>query len=58
MTAPCKNCAERHVNCHDACPKYKEWQAQHEAEKEEERRRTRIYDYGMRDAFRGRNKRK
>lgn len=25
--APCKNCTERHLACHDECEKYKEWKA-------------------------------
>lgn len=55
--APCKNCEERHLNCHDDCPKYKEWQAFHEKVKENERKQNRLYDWGFREAFRGRNKR-
>lgn len=23
--SPCKGCTERHLACHDSCPKYKEW---------------------------------
>ena len=23
--SPCMGCTERHLACHDSCPKYKEW---------------------------------
>lgn len=25
MTVPCKDCINRHVNCHSDCEKYKSW---------------------------------
>lgn len=24
-TAPCKECSERHINCHSACQRYREY---------------------------------
>lgn len=30
----CKDCAERHVGCHDTCEKYKEFKAKVEREKQ------------------------
>lgn len=23
--SPCKDCSERHLGCHDRCPKYQDW---------------------------------
>lgn len=34
MTNPtCKDCPERHEACHDSCPRFAEWRAQHKAER-------------------------
>lgn len=30
MKDPCKDCADRHPNCHARCPKYQEFRAQRE----------------------------
>ena len=30
MTAPCKNCIERHHKCHADCERYKEWKEPYE----------------------------
>lgn len=34
MTAPCKECAERHYNCHADCAQYKEWKQEQDKIKE------------------------
>ena len=31
--SPCMGCTERHLACHDGCPKYKEWKACFDADK-------------------------
>ena len=31
--SPCKGCTERHLACHDSCPKYKEWKDFFDTEK-------------------------
>ncbi len=31
-TAPCKDCPDRHLACHDSCEKYKEWRERHHAQ--------------------------
>lgn len=33
MTAPCKDCPERHTACHDTCPRFAAWREQHSAER-------------------------
>lgn len=30
--APCKDCAEKHLACHDHCDKYKAWKDRHQAQ--------------------------
>lgn len=30
--APCKDCADRHLACHDSCEKYKEWRDRYHAQ--------------------------
>ena len=32
IQAPCKDCQDRHVNCHSTCERYKEYRSKHEAE--------------------------
>ena len=34
MTTPCKNCMDRHQNCHSECCNYNEWRKQLTKEKE------------------------
>lgn len=30
LKAPCKDCTERHMNCHADCIKYKNWRAEYD----------------------------
>lgn len=30
--APCKDCADRHLACHDSCEKYKAWKERYHAQ--------------------------
>ena len=39
----CNGCTRRHVRCHAECPDYPKWAKEHEAEKEELRRKKREY---------------
>lgn len=32
-SAPCKDCIDRHINCHSSCEKYKNWQIEDKEEK-------------------------
>ncbi len=34
VPSPCKDCPDRHVNCHSSCEAYAEYQQKHKAEKE------------------------
>ena len=34
MTVPCRNCEDRHINCHAVCDKYKDWQVEDKKMKE------------------------
>ena len=34
ISCPCKGCADRHCACSDTCPKYKEYKAEIEKQKE------------------------
>lgn len=33
-TPPCKSCEDRHIGCHQSCPKYNTWKAENTAEYE------------------------
>lgn len=33
VSAPCKNCEDRHVGCHSECDRYKKFKEEHESEK-------------------------
>lgn len=35
ITAPCKDCIDRHMNCHSECNKYKEWKQELDVVKEQ-----------------------
>ena len=36
---PCRDCDKRHVRCHGECPDYDDWNADHQAQLAEERKR-------------------
>lgn len=38
IVAPCKNCEEKYIACHDHCKKFKEYKAMREKENEERRK--------------------
>lgn len=40
---PCKNCADRHENCHGSCQSYKEWQESYLEFKREEAKERRTH---------------
>ena len=48
ITAPCKDCADRHVGCHSSCEKYQAFHRENEARLEAQRM-ARVLDYD--DAF-------
>lgn len=35
ITAPCRDCTDRHMNCHSECNKYKEWKQELDVVKEQ-----------------------
>lgn len=53
----CKDCADRFVGCHDACPKYKQFRVELEALKEARRHEAMLEEYA-RHSPRPRDRRK
>ncbi len=53
-TAPCFNCQERYLGCHDRCSKYQEFRLNRNQLLEEQRKRNYLkydYYYYVRDAI-------
>lgn len=48
ITAPCKDCAERHIGCHSSCEKYQAFHKEN-TERLEAQRIAKILEYD--DAF-------
>lgn len=48
VPSPCKNCFERHIGCHDGCPKYAAFKAALQLERDAEIRAKTLDRYGMR----------
>lgn len=42
MSAPCKDCADRTINCHSTCAKYLAFKHENDKQREYERRQKRI----------------
>lgn len=47
-TAPCKDCSDRHPNCHSKCEKYKEFRRELEARAEAIRKLKHIEQLAIR----------
>ena len=45
MNSPCKDCEERHHNCHAHCAEYKAYHAENTRRNEENHRRNEIRRY-------------
>lgn len=69
MNAPCKDCPDRHIACHDHCQKYQEWKKAFREAKERSAREhyspysppdtiaaRRAMDKGLKDQLRHRKK--
>lgn len=47
MIAPCKDCKERHINCHSECLEYKLWKI-YEAEEKKRLKKLKVELYDSR----------
>lgn len=45
MNVPCKDCADRKINCHSTCEKYKEFRAYKDSLNKEAHERSQNYYY-------------